>query len=263
VEIARVRSQSIREKLKSAQLGIGHSFSARPPPTGNPRGRAVRSAITRSAMEDRQRLSDYVIIGTEPHFLTDRCRCMPGVLVPDDCRYRCDGPKLARHWHWLQGYCSLSGRFRDGVRPETESGRTFCRSLWQERDGEIVKPCQRHAKLLAGLRASEHVHRGHRERVDGVDYPVTIQVERRNTLAAEVRVLNESIKYGLKHHVCRPDYKAIPHRHDWEETDSDAEGEDEPERQVRELQETIAHLRSDMAELQRRAPTREIGTQTD
>ena len=48
---------------------------------------------------------------SETHYLTERCDCMPGVLVPDDVGYDCKGLRRAQNWRYLQGYCSKGGRF--------------------------------------------------------------------------------------------------------------------------------------------------------
>lgn len=184
----------------------------------------------------------------QPHYLTERCDCMPGVRVPDDVGYSCRGARRARHWHWLQGYASLGGRFRDDIYPNTESGMTLAsRYLWSQR--EVVRPCEYHARAL-GL---------FREYIETTAYTVS----QRQTLQNEIDTLNQGIKDGLGEHVSRHDYKPIPHRHEWEEDQQEDTEESALEKRVRELEEENWHLRTDMLELSRQPDTREVATQTD
>ena len=186
----------------------------------------------------------------QPHYLTERCDCMPGVRVPDDVGYDCEGLRRSQNWRYLQGYCSKGGRFRDGCRPASASGSLAegCGS-YQRSEGkmrtDVVRPCKYHTEMIAYAR-------------DYIENSET-SVQNRRTLQQEVAVLNEAIKNGIGEHLDRPSYEPIPHRAEWD----DESQETEHERTVRELEDQLFDAQYALAEMQRGPSTREVGTQTD
>ena len=190
----------------------------------------------------------------QPHYLTERCDCMPGVCVPDDVGYDCKGLRRAQNWRYLQGYCSKGGRFRDGCRPASASGSLAegC-GAYQRSEGklrtDVVRPCMYHTDMIAYAR-------------NYIENSET-SVQNRTTLQQEVAVLNQAIKDGIDEHIDRPSYKPIAHRAEWEDDQQEDTIESALEKRVRELEEQNWHLRTDILELSRQPDTREVATQTD
>ena len=188
----------------------------------------------------------------QPHFLTERCDCMPGVRVPDDVGYDCKGLRRAQNWRYLQAYCSKGGRFRDGCQPVSASGSlavgygAFQRSEGKLRT-DVVRPCQYHTNMIAYARKY-------------IDTSQT-SVQNRTTVQQEVAVLNQAIKDGIAEHLDRPSYQPISHREEWDE-DNELQ-ETEHERTVRELQDQLFDARYELIQLRRGPTTRGVGTQTD
>ena len=191
---------------------------------------------------------------TQPHYLTERCDCMPGVRVPDDLRYACRGPRRSQYWRYHQGYCSKGGRFRDGCEPVSASGSVACGcGAMQRSEGklraDVLRPCKYHTEMLAGFR----------NYIDTSD----ASVQSRRTLQDEVDTLNDAVKAGLAEHVGRDEYAPIAHRNEWGDDLGEGEGESESERQLRELQDELWDARMELGELRRGPPTRDAETQTD
>jgi hypothetical protein len=223
----------------------------------------MASGSDEAASRKRARVApDYVMIIahgpqgrlSEPHWLTERCDCMPGVRVPDDVGYDCSGPRRAQYWRYLQGYCSKGGRFRDGCEPASASGSVaFGCGAMQRSEGklrtDVLRPCKYHTEVLALFRS----------------YIVASEtsVQSRRTLQHEVDTLNQGIKDGLAEHVSRDEYAPIAHRNEWEDGTGESESESESERQVRELADELWDARMEIAELRRGPPTRDAETQTD
>eukprot|EP01043_Picozoa_sp_COSAG02_P011051 COSAG02_NODE_401_length_23083_cov_26.955839_5_plen_226_part_00 len=188
----------------------------------------------------------------QPHYLTERCDCMPGVRVPDGVGYECKGLRRAQNWRYLQGYCSKGGRFRDGCQPASASGSVAwgCGAL-QRSEGklrtDVVRPCKYHTDMIAYAR-------------NYIDNSKT-SVQNRKTLKDEVAVLNEAIKDGIGEHLDRSSYQQIAHRAEWD--DDDDLQETDHDRKVRELEDQLFDAKYELSEMRRGPTTREVGTQTD
>ena len=165
---------------------------------------AASGTATNDSKKRKRVAPDYVMAITvgprgertqTPHFLTDRCDCMPGVRVPDDVGYDCGGPRRAQNWRYLQAYCSKGGRFRDGCKPVSASGSVaFGCGAMQRSDGktrtDVLRPCQYHTGMIAYAR-------------NYIELSDT-SVQNRKTLKDEVAVLNQAIKDGIVEHVDQP-----------------------------------------------------------
>jgi hypothetical protein len=220
---------------------------------------AASGTATNDSKKRKRVAPDYVMAITvgprgertqTPHFLTDRCDCMPGVRVPDDVAHSCQGSRRVQNWRYLQGYCSKGGRFRDGCEPVSSSSSTThgCGAL-QRSEGklrtDVLRPCKYHTDMLANFR-------------NYIEISET-SVQNRQTLQDEIDVLNQAIKDGLGEHCSRREYTQIPHHNELEdETD-----ETQHEREVRELQDQLFDARLELIEMRRAPTTRDVGTQTD